>query len=191
MPSLGRTAAELLFRRSSRRSAIEADLARWSSDLAGSRYQRFREIFSAFAEFRSLFYYRIGQARGAKAFLRYLARARWPGQVNLYLNTPEIGPGLFILHGFSTILSAKRIGSQCWIHQQTTIGYTDPSSAPDIGNQVYIGCGAIILGNIRIGDGSRIGAGAVVLQDVPPGATAVGVPARILSAPLAHANQSP
>ena len=53
---------------------------------------------------------------------------------------------------------------------------------PTIGERVDIGCGACILGGVTIGDGSRVGANAVVLIDVPPGATAVGVPARIVGA---------
>ena len=68
-----------------------------------------------------------------------------------------------------------------WCFQQVTIGVggTKPG-APVVGGNVYIGAGAKILGGVHIGDHARIGANAVVLQDVPRGATAVGVPARIV-----------
>jgi serine O-acetyltransferase len=73
------------------------------------------------------------------------------------------------------------IGNDVRIDQQVTIGIRwDEQSAPIIGNNVRIGAGAKVLGSIRIGNNVRIGANAVVLTDVPDGATAVGVPARIL-----------
>jgi serine O-acetyltransferase len=73
------------------------------------------------------------------------------------------------------------IGNNVRIDQHVTIGIRwDEDAAPVIGNNVRIGAGAKILGDIRIGDNARIGANAVVLTDVPEGATAVGVPARIV-----------
>jgi serine O-acetyltransferase len=73
------------------------------------------------------------------------------------------------------------IGNNVRIDQQVTIGIRwDEERAPIVGNNVRIGAGAKVLGSIRIGDNVRIGANAVVLTDVPDGATAVGVPARIL-----------
>lgn len=73
------------------------------------------------------------------------------------------------------------IGNNVRIDQHVTIGIRwDEDSAPIIGNNVRIGAGAKVLGSIRIGDHARIGANAVVLTDVPEGATAVGVPARII-----------
>jgi len=76
------------------------------------------------------------------------------------------------------------IGNNVRIDQHVTIGIRwDEDAAPVIGNNVRIGAGAKVLGNIRIGDNARIGANAVVLTDVPEGATAVGVPARIIHRP--------
>ena len=68
----------------------------------------------------------------------------------------------------------------CMIMQQVTIGQLSEPSAPKIGRGVYIGAGAKILGDISIGDSSKIGANAVVLIDVPENATAVGVPAMVI-----------
>jgi serine O-acetyltransferase len=76
------------------------------------------------------------------------------------------------------------IGENVRIDQQVTIGIRwDETVAPIIGNNVRIGAGAKVLGSIRVGNNSRIGANAVVLADVPDGATAVGVPARIILKP--------
>lgn len=73
------------------------------------------------------------------------------------------------------------IGDDVRIDQQVTIGIRwDEEAAPIIGNNVRIGAGAKVLGSIRVGNNARIGANAVVLTDVPEGATAVGVPARII-----------
>ena len=73
------------------------------------------------------------------------------------------------------------IGNNVRIDQHVTIGIRwDEGAAPIIGNNVRIGAGAKVLGNIRVGDNARIGANAVVLTDVPENATAVGVPARII-----------
>lgn len=86
-------------------------------------------------------------------------------------------------YGITISLSA-RLGENVTIMQNVTIGsktITDWES-PEIGNNVYIGAGAILLGPIKIGDTAVIGAGAVVVKDVPPGCTAVGNPARVLPA---------
>ena len=66
------------------------------------------------------------------------------------------------------------------IMQQVTVGMIGAGEVPTIGNGVYVGAGAKIIGKLAIGDRARIGANAVVLSDVPAGCTAVGIPARIL-----------
>jgi serine O-acetyltransferase len=67
------------------------------------------------------------------------------------------------------------------IMQQVTIGMIGDGEVPMIGNGVYIGAGAKIIGKVTVGDGARIGANAVVTEDVPANCTAVGVPARVIS----------
>lgn len=98
----------------------------------------------------------------------------------------KLGRGVVIEHfGAIIIHSEVRIGDRVRIRQNVTIGNKSaaaPLDVPIIGNDVDIGAGAKILGKIVIGDGVRIGANAVVINDVPHGATAVGVPARILLA---------
>jgi serine O-acetyltransferase len=85
--------------------------------------------------------------------------------------------GAIVVHGHSVI------GDDCIIRQGVTLGNRSLDAiyeAPILGNRVNIGAGAKILGKVHLGDGCNIGANAVVLCDVPPGATAVGIPARIL-----------
>lgn len=85
-------------------------------------------------------------------------------------------------NGLGVVLDHRCIiGDNVRIDQQVTIGIRwDEGVAPIIGNNVRIGAGAKVLGSIRIGNNARIGANAVVLTDVPDGATAVGVPAKII-----------
>ena len=91
-----------------------------------------------------------------------------------------IGPGFYLPHPGAVVIQANRIGRDVTVQGSITIGMRDSTGFPTIGNDVFIGCGARILGSITVGDGARIGANAVVLVDVPPGCTAVGVPARII-----------
>jgi serine O-acetyltransferase len=92
-----------------------------------------------------------------------------------------IGERLMLPHPNGVVVHANAvIGDDCMIMQQVTIGELSDGHAPVIGSRVYIGAGAKILGKVIIGDDARIGANAVVLCDVPPNSTAVGIPARIL-----------
>jgi serine O-acetyltransferase len=137
---------------------------------AGAR--EFLILMATFPEFRNVFYYRMG-------LLGRLVRFLAPPMDSIYLPTPDIGPGLFLHHGFATIVSARRVGANCWINQQVTIG-SDASGNPEIGDNVHVHCGAKVLGQISVGDNVVIGANAVVVKNVPPNCTVVGVPARIV-----------
>jgi serine O-acetyltransferase len=93
----------------------------------------------------------------------------------------QIGGGLLLPHPIGVVIHSKAvIGPNCLIFQQVTLGTRDEEGPPVLGGHVDVGAGAKILGNIRIGDHAKIGANAVVLSDVPEGATAVGIPARIV-----------
>ena len=98
---------------------------------------------------------------------------------SLYINMPpeKIGGGLYIQHGFSTVIAANEIGENCSINQQVTIGFVG-KNAPVIGNGVSITAGSIVIGNVHIGDNAFIGAGSVVTHDVAENDTVVGVPAK-------------
>jgi len=94
----------------------------------------------------------------------------------------KIGNGVFIDHGAGVVIGETcEIGDNVTIYQGVTLGGTGKDTGkrhPTICNDVTIGTGAIILGPITVGKGAKIGAGAIVLKDVPPGNTIVGEPAR-------------
>jgi serine O-acetyltransferase len=94
----------------------------------------------------------------------------------------NIGGGLLLPHPNGIVVySTAQIGVNCLIFQQVTMGTGGPiPGAPILAGHVDVGAGAKILGGVTIGNHARIGANAVVLQDVPDGATAVGIPARII-----------
>lgn len=116
--------------------------------------------------------------------------ARWLSQWARLLTAIEIHPGaqigrrLFIDHGMGIVIGETSvIGDDVTLYQGVTLGGTGKEKGkrhPTIGNQVVIGAGARVLGNIRVGDNSRVGAGSVVLRDVPDNSTIVGVPGHIV-----------
>jgi serine O-acetyltransferase len=89
----------------------------------------------------------------------------------------DVGGGLYIPHTIGMVIAAKSIGENCSIIHNVTIGMRKEHKFPSIGDNVFIGAGARVLGGIHIGDGAAIGANAVVIQDVPAGMTVVGIPA--------------
>lgn len=93
----------------------------------------------------------------------------------------KLGGGLLLPHPNGIVIHPQaEIGPNCLLFQQVTLGVGD-RGAPKIGGHVDVGAGAKILGPVTIGRHARIGANAVVINDVPEGATAVGVPARVIS----------
>ena len=97
-----------------------------------------------------------------------------------------IGPGLMLPHTSGTVIGALQVGAGATIFQGVTLGAREadlafiPSSRPVIGDDVVIGAGAKVLGGLKVGDRSRIGANAVVIEDVPAGGVAVGIPAKVV-----------
>jgi len=91
-----------------------------------------------------------------------------------------IGGGLYIAHPAGTVIMVDRVGRNVSIIAAVTIGMRNEWAFPVIGDNVFIGAGARVLGGITIGDDVVIGANAVVIEDTPPGATVVGVPARVI-----------
>lgn len=94
----------------------------------------------------------------------------------------EIGEDLHVIHAGNIKMHPRvRIGDRCGLMQDIVLGTTiEKDGCPVLGNDVFIGPGAKVLGPVNIGDGARIGANSVVLADVPAGTTAMGVPARVL-----------
>lgn len=89
-----------------------------------------------------------------------------------------IGPGLYIPHPSGTVIMAERIGANASFIHAVTVGMRTGWRFPVLGDGVFVGAGARVLGGIHLGDDCTIGANAVVIDDIPAGATAVGAPAR-------------
>jgi serine O-acetyltransferase len=116
---------------------------------------------------------------------------RCVSHLSRFLTGIEIHPGatigrrVFIDHGMGVVIGETAVvGDDCTLYQGVTLGGTGKQRGkrhPTLGNGVVVGVGAKILGAVTIGDGAKIGAGAVVLRDVPPHTTAVGVPARAVA----------
>lgn len=116
---------------------------------------------------------------------------RFTSQFARFLTGIEIHPGatfgrrVFIDHGFGVVIGeTAEIGDDCTIYQGVTLGGTSLAKGvkrhPTLGRGVIIGAGAKVLGGFTVGEGSKVGSNAVVTKEVPPGATAVGNPARII-----------
>ena len=114
--------------------------------------------------------------------------ARWVSQISRQLTGIEIhpgatiGPGLFIDHGMGVVIGeTTEIGEDVTIYQGVTLGGTGKQSGkrhPTVGDGVIVGTGASILGSVVVGEGAKIGAGSIVIKDVPPNSTVVGNPGR-------------
>ena len=145
------------------------------------------EIFLLYPGVPAVLYHRVAHwlYRHNRLFL-----ARAVSQWNRFWTGIEIHPGatigkrLVIDHGMGIIIGeTAEVGDDCLIYQGVTLGGTGKDQGkrhPTVGNNVLIGSGAKVLGPMKIGDNSRIAAGAVVLKEIPEGATAVGVPARVV-----------
>jgi len=161
-------------------------------------FRSYWEIFLNYPGVWALFWYRLSHALHSIG-LRLLAR--WVsglGQALTFVDIhpgAQIGEGVFIDHATGVVIGETTIiGNNVMIYQQVTLGGVSLSKGkrhPTIEDNVIVGAGAKVLGNITIGANSKIGANSVVIRDVPPGSTAVGVPARVSSridgnAPLSH-----
>lgn len=137
-----------------------------------------------------------------KAHRHYLKghyfRARWISQravrrtgIEIHPGA-EIGKGFFIDHGMGVVIGETTIiGDNVTLYQGVTLGGTGKEQGkrhPTVGNNVMIGSGAKVLGSFKIGDNVKIAAGAVVLQEVPPNCTVVGVPARVVKMTQPNSN---
>ncbi|MGO9559222.1 MAG: serine O-acetyltransferase [Acidimicrobiales bacterium] len=167
---------------SDKQELIEADVEQWLEVLGVNDGKHgLHSLLYAFDEFRALYYHRLAGGNASGALTAKILRRWWKPTAGLTITTADIGPGLFIAHGQATCIAAASMGRNCYVHHGVTIGWDYRGGrAPIIGDGVFFGTGAAVLGEITIGDGARIGANAVVLCDVPAGATAVGSPARVV-----------
>lgn len=124
--------------------------------------------------FRTLFYFRV------PGFLSKVLRVFYPKERSFIIDRfSKIGPGLQLAHPYATIINVESMGSNCYVNQLVTIGEKN-GKKPIIGNNVKFLSNCTVIGGISIGDYAVIGAGAVVVKDVPAGAIVVGNPARMI-----------
>lgn len=124
--------------------------------------------------YRSIFYYRIGP------ILDLLISWYRPGEHTFILpKETKIGEGLLMAHPYATVLNAKSIGKNFSCLHCTTLGKT-PKGMPIIGDDVSLGASVTVIGPVRIGNNVTVGAGAVVVKDLPDNCIAVGNPARVI-----------
>ncbi len=145
------------------------------------------EIFLLYPGVHAVLYHRL--AHWLYVHHRFFL-ARCVSQWNRFWTGIEIHPGatighrLVIDHGMGIIIGeTAEIGDDCLIYHGVTLGGTGKDSGkrhPTIGNNVLIGTGAKVLGPFKVGDNSRIAANSVVLSEIPPDSTAVGIPARVV-----------
>ena len=145
------------------------------------------EVFFLYPGIQAVMWHRLAHFFYKKN-MKFLAR--WISQSVRFWTGIEIHPGatigrgLFIDHGMGVIIGETTvIGDDCTIYQGVTLGGTGKEKGkrhPTLGNNVMVGSGAKVLGPFTVGDNSKIAADAVVLSEVPPNSTCVGVPARVV-----------
>ncbi len=159
------------------------------------------EAFFAYPGLHALWAHRMAHwfyKHGRRLIARFISEfARFVTGIEIHPGA-TIGEGFFIDHGMGTVIGeTAEVGDDVTIYQGVTLGGTGKEKGkrhPTIGRNVVIAAGAKVLGAIRVGDNSRIGAGAVVIKPVPEDCTVVGVPGRIVVregvkvGPLDHGN---
>lgn len=161
------------------RQQIDADLVR----LSGKKgLIALHEAMLSNVVFRRQYFVRVHMESVIKyAFVRWTYRPL--ESLEISASTGQIGGGLLIYHGYSTIVFCHSMGKNCTVYQNVTIGRgrnIDGNDLPIIGDHVTIYAGAIVIGGIHIGDHSVIGAGTVVTKDVPANTVIVGGRNRML-----------
>lgn len=145
------------------------------------------EILLTYSGLHAIIYYRISHffyKHNLFTIARIISQhARHKTGIEIHPGA-KIGKGFFIDHGMGVVIGeTAEIGDNCLLYQGVTLGGTGKDKGkrhPTLGNNIMVGSGAKVLGPINIGDNCKIAANAVVLKDVPPGSTAVGVPAKVV-----------
>lgn len=170
----------LAFLLSDAQGLIAADVERWSTveDRSAPVRLALVQIAGDRREFRNLLSHRLGHGNFAGKLVGKAGLILLGPERTLRLTTEEIGPGLYLQHGISSSIGARRIGANVWINQQVTIGVRPGEDGcdlrPVLEDGAEICAGAIVIGDVRIGRDATVGAGAVVTHDVPDGMVAVG-----------------
>jgi len=146
------------------------------------------EVLLAYPGFHAIVWHRFAHFLHTRLKLKLLARLishlnRWLTGIEIHPGA-EIGPGFFIDHGMGVVIGETSIIKEnVTLFQGVTLGGTGKARTkrhPTLKESVVVGAGAKILGDITIGEGSRVGAGSVVVQSVPENSTVVGIPGRVV-----------
>lgn len=155
---------------------IDKDLYRWAQirNLKKSKVALLLHFLANSPDFRNIFYFRN---RGVLSYiLNIYCRKEKYFKIDIHT---KIKGGLITAHPYSTFINAKEIGENFYINQLVTIG-EEKGKKPSIGDNVSIHTGAIVIGDITIGNNCTIGAGSVVTKSIPDNCVVVGNPARII-----------
>jgi len=145
------------------------------------------EVITCYPGFHAALIHRLSHKLwqgGFKWLARFISHfGRWITGIEIHPGA-HIGRRFFIDHGMGVVIGeTSLIGDDCTLYHGVTLGGTSWAKGkrhPTLGNRVVVGAGAKILGPIEIGDGAKVGSNAVVVKPVPAGATAIGIPARIV-----------
>ncbi|CAK0758234.1 putative serine acetyltransferase [Gammaproteobacteria bacterium] len=154
------------------------------------------EVFTIYPGIHAVLFHRLDHwlwLRGMKWLARWLSTcARWFTGIEIHPGA-KIGRRFFIDHGMGVVIGeTAEIGNDCTLYHGVTLGGTSWQKGkrhPTLGNDVVVGAGAKVLGPIVVGNGARIGSNAVVVKDVPPGVTVVGIPGRVVKPASAEVEQ--
>ena len=156
------------------------------------------EVITCYPGVHALWLHRLSHGlwnMGLKWIARLLSTlARWITGIEIHPGA-KIGQRVFFDHGLGIVIGeTTEIGDDCTIYQGVTLGgtslYKGVKRHPTLGKGVVVSAGAKVLGGFMVGDGARIGSNAVVLKEIPAGATAVGIPARVLHPDLPKTSDS-
>lgn len=165
---------------------LRQDAARWVvpgefADPATLRPSQILFLLYRHQGFRAVAWFRVARwclenrVRGMVALIHRMLLRRYGLEI-----AGDIKGGLYIAHPVGCVVAVTSMGENCSIIAGVTFGMRNELEFPVVGDEVFVGAGARILGGITIGDGAKIGANSVVMKDVPAGATMVGAPARAI-----------
>ncbi|WP_103068559.1 serine O-acetyltransferase [Aquimarina sediminis] len=167
----------VVYRFSKNRAKIDMDIDRWAAvkGMKMGKYVLLLDFLANSRDFRTIFYFRT------RSLVSHALNIYCRKQSNFTIDiSTKLGGGIVTGHPYCTILNADAIGDNFYVNHLVTIG-EEKGKRPTIGNNVSIYTGAIVIGDITIGDNCIIGAGSVVTKSIPDNCTAVGNPARILT----------
>ena len=148
----------------------------WYEDAANFSNLNFFQLLAKRPYYRDVLYYRCS------GFAVAILRRLYPSYTHWSVAHPRkmsLGGGVYLDHPYCSVLNAKKIGRNFKIKHMITVGNSN-DGIPIIGDNVSVGCGAVIAGNIVVGDNVNVGANCVVVKDVPSNCTVVGNPAYIV-----------